>query len=97
MNNVRPLFVLPGGDAAPDPHEQHRAEAVEMLEGIIAAVRAGHIDGVMAVTHHSPTHPTGCGWGVAYTGNLDPVMQLGGLELVKHDIISQMGAGRSDG
>jgi hypothetical protein len=81
------LRVLPGGEAAPDPHEQHRRILVELLEETLAGVRAGHIDAAVVVVRHSPTHPMGCGWATKFSGNVDFVHRLGALELAKADMI----------
>jgi hypothetical protein len=89
---VLPFRVLPGGEAAPDPHEEHRRFLVELLEETLAAVRAGHIDAGFFVVHHSPTHPTGCGWATAFTGNIDFIHRLGALELAKADLLAKANA-----
>lgn len=89
---VLPFRVLPGGEAAPDPHEEHRRFLVELLEETLAAVRAGHIDAGFFVVHHSPTHPTGTGWATAFTGNIDFIHRLGALELAKADLLAKANA-----
>lgn len=86
-DNVVPLFTLPTGERAPDPHEAHRTEIAAMLEGLLAEVRAGHVDGLLVVAHQSPTHPEGVAWATSFSGNLDFVTRLGALELVKADMI----------
>lgn len=90
-DNVVPLFTLPTGERAPDPHEAHRAEIAAMLEGLLAEVRAGRIDGVMLALHQSPTHPDGAAWGVAFGGNVDLIARLGALEFIKADMIHRAG------
>lgn len=89
---VLPFRVLPGGEAAPDPHEEHRRFLVELLEETLALVRAGHVDAGFFVVHHSPTHPTGAGWATAFTGNVDFVHRLGALELAKADLLAKANA-----
>lgn len=84
---VLPFRVLPAGEAAPDPHEEHRRWLEGVLEETLAAVRAGHVDAAVIVVHHSPTHLTGCGWASSFTGNVDFVHRLGALELAKADLI----------
>jgi hypothetical protein len=85
---VLPLLrVLPGGEAAPDPQKEHRQFLVELLEETLALVKAGHIDGGFFVVHHSPTHPGGCAWATAFSGNVDFVHRLGALELAKADLL----------
>jgi hypothetical protein len=76
-----------------DPHEQHRRDLVTMLEDLLADVVAGHVDGAMFVAHMAPAHPDGTGWQTAWSGNLDFVTRLGGLELAKADMIHRANKG----
>lgn len=80
-------------DGSPDPHLQHRRELVSILEEMLAEAVAGRVDGALLLVHLSPAHPDGAGWQTAFTGNVDFVTRLGGLELMKADMIHRANAG----
>lgn len=88
---ARELAAITSADGTPDPQEKHRRFLVGLLEDTLAAVVAGHVDGAFLVTHRSDAHPDGCAWVAAFSGNLDPVHQLGALELAKADVIRKAG------
>lgn len=78
-------------DGTEDPQIAHRRHLVGLLEDTLAAVVAGHVDGAYIIEHRSDTHPDGCAWSTAYTGNIDIVHQLGALELAKADVLKKAG------
>lgn len=84
---ARELATLVREDGTPDPQIEHRLFLVGLLEETLAAVVAGHIDGAFIVTHQSESHPEGCAWATAFSGNVDFVHQLGALELAKADLL----------
>jgi len=88
---ARELAALVRPDGTDDPQAKHRRFLVGLLEETIAAVAAGNIDGAFLVIHRSEAHPDGCAWEASFSGNLDPVLQLGALELAKADIIRKAG------
>lgn len=84
---ARELAAVTREDGTPDPQVDHRRFLVELLEETIASVVAGNVDGAFIVAHQSETHPDGCAWATAFSGNVDFVHQLGALELAKADLL----------
>ena len=78
-------------DGTEDPQIEHRRYLIGLLEDTLAAVVAGHVDGAFIIEHRSDTHPSGCAWAPAFTGNVDLVHQLGALELLKADVLKRAG------
>jgi hypothetical protein len=78
-------------DGTEDPQIEHRRYLIGLLEDTLAAVVAGRIDGAFLVVHQSETHPDGCGWEASFSGNLDPVHQLGALDLARAHVIRKAG------
>ena len=83
----RKLDAVTRPDGTPDPHLNHRRQLVGMLEDLLADVAAGRVDGAMIVEH--TIGDAGAGWGVRFTGNLDLLTRLGGLEIVKRDMMDR--------
>ena len=88
---ARVLAALTRDDGTPDPQAAHRRFLVGLLEETLASVVAGHIDGAFLVVHQSETHPDGCGWEASFSGNIDPVHQLGALDLARVHVIRKAG------